>query len=320
MKILEQKRELRPVIYPKYKEIHERVLFSHWHHHELDIEPDILDWYERLNDTQKRVIGNLFKAFTLAEGEVNCYWTWLKQHFHHPEIRHMCSAFANQEVNHALAYDFFEAHLPLNQVATSDFNEDPVAQQKLETIIAAKDIKDLPLSIAVFSGFVEGVSLYSSFATLMSFTKKGLLKTMFQVLLWSVRDERLHSDSGIKLYWDLLNEGYDAPNPLDIYHAADLIVKNERDFVTAAYGETEDLGFVNLEQSLAFINHRANKKLMQLQLKPVFENNYAYKPLGDFFYTALEGRGMNDFFALSRNGGGYSASITQNFSKCVVNI
>ena len=154
MKILEQKKELRPVIYPKYKEIHERVLFSHWHHHELDIDPDVLDWYERLNDTEKQVIGNLFKAFTLTEGEVNCYWTNLKKVFNHPEIRHMCTSFANQEVIHALGYDFFEAHLPLEEVATANFNEDPIAQKKLNSIINALEIDELPLSIAVFSGFV----------------------------------------------------------------------------------------------------------------------------------------------------------------------
>ena len=280
----------------------------------------MLDWYERLTDVEKRLIGNLFKAFTLAEGEVNCYWRKIGNTFYHPEIVHMAASFSSQEAIHAIGYDFLEAHLPMEQAATSNFQEDPTAVRKLDAIIDFKDIGDLPLSIAVFSAFVEGVSLYSSFATLMSFTKKGLLKTMFQILSWSVRDERLHSDSGIKLYWDLIDEGYPAPDPDDIYDAAKLVVKNEEDFVINAYGDVTDLGFVNLEQSLSFIRHRANKKLMELKLKPIFENDFAYKPLADFFYTALEGRGMNDFFALSRNGGGYSASITQNFKKCKVEI
>ena len=178
------------------------------------------------------------------------------------------------------------------------------------------DIDDLVTSVVAFSAFVEGVSLYSSFATLMSFTKKGFLKTMFQILSWSVRDERLHSNSGIMLAKMLIREGYGTINEDACYEAANIIVNNEVDFIENAYGDTTDLGFVNLEQSLSFVYHRANLKLMQIGLEPIFANDFAYKPVAEFFYTSLEGRGVNDFFALSRNGGGYSSMIKQDFSTC----
>lgn len=314
--LLEEKLELRPVNYPQFQEAYHKVLFSPWHPFELEIEPDILDWMDRLTMGEKRVVGNLFKAFTVQEEVVNCYWRWLADILGQPEAIHMAAAFSNQESNHAISYDLLEANLPMAEVVTVDFKEDLVAQKKLDTIIDFQDIDNLVTSLAAFSAFVEGVSLYSSFAVLMSFQKKGYLKTMFQILTWSVRDERLHSNMGIALAKQLIADGEGVMDEEAIYQAAEIVCGNEVEFLQQAFKDDKDLGFVDLEQAISFVYHRGNKKLMQLGLKPIFENNFKYKPLAEFFYTSLEGRGMNDFFALSRNGGGYSATLTQDFTKC----
>lgn len=314
--ILDEKLDQRPVLYPQFAEAHKKALFTPWHHFELTIEPDLLDWVDKLSEPEKRVIGNLFKAFTVQEEVVNCYWRKIASTFKHPEIVHMATTFSHQECVHALAYDFLESSLPMHTLATTDFKEDPVTQKKLKDIIEFQDLEDLVTSLSAFSAFVEGVSLYSSFAVLMSFTKKGYLKTMYQILSWSVRDERLHSDSGIKLAQALINEGLGEMDEIKVYEVAQLLVGNEVEFIKQAFGDDKDLGFVDVDQAVYFVYHRANKKLMELGLDPVFPHHNYYKPLAKFFYTSLEGRAMNDFFALSRNGGGYTSTVVQNFAEC----
>ena len=49
--------------------------------------------------------------------------------------------------------------------------------------------KEVARSLAIFSAFAEGVSLYSSFAVLYSFQMRNLLKGIGQQMKWSVRDE-----------------------------------------------------------------------------------------------------------------------------------
>ena len=316
MTILDRKYDLRPIMYPKFKDARDKVCLSPWHHSELDIEPDLNDWVDRLSEAEKSVIGNLFKAFTSVEGVIGDFWRHVGDIAGHPEIINMAAGFSHQEGIHMDAYDFLEAHLPMEDTVAVDWKIDPVAKKKMEDIISFHNLNDFTTALMAFSAFCEGVSLYASFATLMSFTKKGLLNTMFQVMQWSVRDERLHSIMGVELAKQLVREGLGVIDKDACYEMAELVVNNEIDFTVQAFGDSPDLGFVTLEQALSFIRHRANLKLMQIGLKPVFKNDFTYKPLGEFFYTALEGRGVNDFFVMSRNGGGYASIIKQNFRTC----
>lgn len=316
MSLLERKTELRPVRYPEFKEAHRKVYFSPWHHEEVDIEPDIVDWSNSLSESEKFLVGNVFKAFTEQEGTVNCYWRKLADYFGQPEIIHMATAFSYQETIHALGYDIYDANLPFNQVVTMSFSEDTVAQKKLADIVEFSNMKDLPTSLAVFSGFVEGVSLYASFGILLFLCRKGYLKAMSQILSWSVRDEHLHSEMGIKLYKKLMQEKDAKINEEAVYEAARLIVSNEIDFIRNAFGNYETIAEMTPDMIISFIHHRANKKLMELGLKPIFPFTKNYKPIADYFYTVVEGKAVNDFFALQRNGDGYSATISQNFTTC----
>ena len=61
-------------------------------------------------------------------------------------------------------------------------------------------------SLAIFSAFSEGVSLYSSFAVLYSFQMRNLLKGIGQQMKWSVRDESLHSKMGCQLFRHMCEE------------------------------------------------------------------------------------------------------------------
>ena len=52
-------------------------------------------------------------------------------------------------------------------------------------LIGMKELNHL----AIFSAFTEGVNLFSSFAVLLSFKMRNLLKGVGQIVEWSVRDE-----------------------------------------------------------------------------------------------------------------------------------
>ena len=50
---------------------------------------------------------------------------------------------------------------------------------------------------------MEGIALFASFAILMNFPRRGLLKNVGQIITWSIRDESLHSE-GVCAYLENL--------------------------------------------------------------------------------------------------------------------
>lgn len=60
--------------------------------------------------------------------------------------------------------------------------------------------------VALFSAFIEGMQLYSSFAMLLSFSRRGLMKGMGTVVQWSMADETLHSATMIEILNDFVAE------------------------------------------------------------------------------------------------------------------
>ena len=69
---------------------------------------------------------------------------------------------------------------------------------------------DTPMNIAktmaIYSGFTEGVQLFSSFAILLNFPRHNLMKGMGQIVTWSVRDETLHVEGMSQLFRTFIQE------------------------------------------------------------------------------------------------------------------
>ena len=55
-------------------------------------------------------------------------------------------------------------------------------------------------TMAIYSGFTEGVQLFSSFAILLNFPRHNLMKGMGQIVTWSIRDETLHVEGMSQLF------------------------------------------------------------------------------------------------------------------------
>ena len=100
--------------------------------------------------------------------------------------------------------------------------------------------------LSLSSAFTEGVNLFSSFAVLLSFKMRNLLKGVGQIVEWSVRDESLHSEAGCWLFRTLMKEHPEFKTPqleADIAQAARLAIKLEFDFIDKVFemGDLENL-------------------------------------------------------------------------------
>jgi ribonucleoside-diphosphate reductase beta chain len=280
-----------------YKDQHR----AHWLADEVPLASDLNDWKLKLTESEKSLIGNILKSFAQTEVHVNDYWsTKVSIWFPKPEIQAMARVFADFESIHAEAYARLNEELGLDDFRA--FLEDEVSKAKIERLIETpgETIEDRAVSLAIFSAFTEGVNLFSSFAVLMSFQLRNLMKGTGQIVEWSVRDESLHSKAGCWLFRTLLEEQPELNTDElreKIIEACHLSVQLEFNFIDKAFemGSVEGL---NKNQLKNFIKARANEKMIELGYKAIYNDidPNLLKQI-EWFGHLTSGKTQQDFFA-----------------------
>jgi ribonucleoside-diphosphate reductase beta chain len=272
--ITELRPHYKPFEYQTAFEFYKDQHRAHWLADEVPLSSDLNDWKLKLSESEKSLIGNILKSFAQTETYVNDYWAtkvavWFPKH----EIKAMACAFADFESIHAEAYARLNEELGLDDFEA--FMEDEEAKAKIDRLVElpGDTLREKALSLAIFSAFTEGVNLFSSFAILMSFQLRNLMKGTGQIVEWSVRDESLHSKAGCWLFRTMMEEMPELNEGMadQIYDACDLSVKLEFDFIDKAFemGEIEGL---NKNQLKNFIKERANQKLIELGYNPLYND------------------------------------------------
>jgi ribonucleoside-diphosphate reductase beta chain len=280
-----------------YKDQHR----AHWLADEVPLASDLNDWKLKLTDAEKNLIGNILKSFAQTEVHVNDYWsTKVSIWFPKPEIQAMARVFADFESIHAEAYARLNEELGLDDFKA--FLEDETSKAKIDRLIEVpgETIEEKALSLAIFSAFTEGVNLFSSFAVLMSFQLRNLMKGTGQIVEWSVRDESLHSKAGCWLFKKLLEEQPEL-NTTELRHkiveACELSVQLEFDFIEKAF-EMGSIEGLNKEQLKTFIKARANEKMVELGYNGIYNDvdpNLLRQM--EWFGHLTSGKTHQDFFA-----------------------
>jgi len=258
-----------PIIYPdadRYCDLQNSV---HWLPNEISLSSDVDDWKRKLTDAEKHVIGQILKGFVATEIFIEDYWAAkVSRWFKHPEIQRMAVTFAAFEGIHAKAYARLNEELGLLDFEA--FLHEPSAKAKIDRLMSAngKSKTDIARSLAVFSAFNEGVNLFSSFAILMSFQQRNLLKGVGKIVEFSVRDEGLHSNAGCWLFMQMMSEFPELMTDElrdELYEAARTTVHLEDDFIDRAFelGEVEGLSSKDMKN---YIRYRTNVKLHDIGL------------------------------------------------------
>lgn len=300
-KLTEPRHFYKPFEYQQAFEFYKNQHRAHWLADEVPLASDLNDWRLNLNESEKNLIGNILKSFAQTEVHVNDYWSGkISQWFPKPEIVAMAGSFGAFEAIHAEAYARLNDELGLDDFQA--FMEDEASRNKIERLLEtpSETLQEKALALAIFSAFTEGVNLFSSFAILMSFQLRNMLKGTGQIVEWSVRDESLHSQAGCWLFRTLMQESPELDTVEmrnNVIEACNLSVKLEFDFIDKAFemGEIEGL---NKDQLKNFIKARANDKMRELGYNPVYNDiDPALLKQMEWFGHLTSGKTHQDFFA-----------------------
>ena len=294
----------KPFEYPEYyTEGWLKQAQAFWLHTEIPMSGDVKDWNETLTPSEKNLVGNILLGFAQTECAVSDYWTqkvvsWFPKH----EIQQMAMMFGSQETIHAVAYSYLNETLGLEDFEA--FLHEPATAKRFENLVSyeGNDPVGIGKSLAVFSAFAEGVSLYSAFAVLYSFQLNNKLKGVGQQMKWSVRDESLHSKMGCQLFRHMCEEDSSLLSECreDVIAAAKTMIELEEKYIDKMFemGDIEGISANDLKQ---FIKKRTNEKLVELGYVDL-GSYFAYdsKAAGnlDWFYHLTGGVTHTDFFAI----------------------
>lgn len=309
---MEPAKSYKPFHYPwamEMAESHEKI---HWGSWEVKLQEDVDQWKQnKITPEEKNHITQILRLFTQSDVQVaHNYSDLFIPKFQNHEIRNMLLSFAAREGTHQRSYALLNDTLGFDDVEYEAFLDYKQMVNKIEFMQDNDVSTQNGLAKALAQTCVnEGMSLFSAFAMLLNYQRFGKMKGMCEVVEWSIRDESMHVEGMSRLFREFCQEH---PRVVtdefkkEIYDMFRTAVKLEDKVIDLAYkmGDVEGLDKNEVKQ---YIRHLADRRLIQLGLKP----NFGVKdnPLpwiewiiaGDSFKNFFEGT-VTDYSAAGMQG------------------
>jgi len=305
-RIFQPRLAYKPFEYPEVLDFINTINQTFWVHSEVDFTGDIQDFKVELAEHERHAIKRTLLAIAQVEVDVKSFWGNLYSHLPKPEFNGLGSTFAECEFRHSEAYaqllnvlglenEFEQALQSTVLKERVQFLRDRSAAAELESPEQA-----FGLNLIMFSILVENVSLFSQFATVLSFTHfRGLLKNTSNIIAWTSKDEQIHANAGIYIFNriveenpDWLTDKYEAT----IYRTAQASIEQEQRILDWIF-EQGELEQVSKAMLLNFMKSRINTSLQQIHLEPIFEIDQGLLRRMSWFEEEVFANTLDDFFA-----------------------
>jgi ribonucleoside-diphosphate reductase beta chain len=274
MSLLKPSRTYKPFAYPWAYDYWLKQQQIHWLPEEVPLGEDIRNWSQDLLPTEKNLLTQIFRFFTQADLEVqNCYMKKYSNVFQPVEVGMMLTAFSNMETVHMAAYSHLLDTVGMPESEYGAFLEYDAMRDKHDYLaqFGMETNEDILTTLAMFGGFTEGVQLFASFAMLLNFQRRGLMKGMGQIVTWSVRDESLHCEGISRLFREFARETGALTNTVRqrIYDHARAVVEMEDRFIDLAF-ELGPVEGMTAEDTKRYVRFVTDWRLRGLGLEPIY--------------------------------------------------
>jgi len=298
MALLEFSTTYKPFKYPWAVELSKKHEEVHWIEDEAELSEDVQDWKTKLTESEKEFITHILRLFTQSDVQVGeNYHELLIPKFKNNEVRNMLSSFAGREAVHQRAYALLNDTLGLPDEEYHKFLEFKEMADKVDFMKEGDSNTHTGLALALAqSVFNEGMSLFSSFVMLLNFQRFGKMKGMGTIVEWSIRDESLHVQGNAKLFREFCDEHPRIVNDelkSKIYQMAKDAVKLEDAFIKLAFSGLDEVQGLTKQEVKDYIRHIADRRLLQLGMKPTFKVKDNPLPWLDW---VLNGASHDNFF------------------------
>jgi ribonucleoside-diphosphate reductase beta chain len=274
---------------------------SYWTHTKVNFDGDRLGFY-RLPEKERNILKRCALCISQIEIPIKKFWVSVGELIPKPEFYILGVTNGEAEARHSLAYSQLLTFLGLEHEFI-DFMKNPVIQNRFAWLSKDRPTVSASIakSIAVFAMLIENVSLFSQFLIMLSYKRKlGEMKNIANMIEWTIYDETAHFMSGAYIYKTLIKE-YPSVNTEafqnDIYEIAEQSIYHEEKIVDYIL-DGHELPFLKKDTIIEFIKNRVNLSMLDLNLKPVF-NNLNQELLKETFWfeEKFKGTSHDDFFS-----------------------
>lgn len=300
--LFEEQISRKPNKYPWTQEFIDVMWNGFWTPNEFDFKADLNEYRTQLSPEEQVVITRALSAIGQIEIAVKTFWSNLGNNLPHPSMSDLGYVMGHTEVVHNKSYEKLLDVLGLEGIFEENLKV-PVIKNRVKYLrkyqkAAYKDNrKQYIYSIILFTLFVENVSLFSQFYTILWFNReKGMLKDTAQQVQYTKNEEMIHALVGIKLINTLRAE---YPELFD-----DELESRIREEVQEAINAESNLiewmldGFnqpkLNVDLLKNFVRVRMDESLVQIGFQKIFNE----QPNPDTLWMEEEtlGNNMTDFF------------------------
>lgn len=278
MGIFDKRVAFKPFEYPAVMGYIDAINNSYWTFKEWNYISDIQDYKVTLNDNERDITRKTLLAISQIEVSVKSFWGKLDQRFPKPEFNAVGATFSESEVRHERAYSHLLEVLGLNDEFEA-LLEVPVIQGRVDYLTkyvvgASKNSnQNYALSLALFSLFIENVSLFSQFAIIKTFNhERNVLKDIDNVIQATQREELIHGLLGTYLILEIKKENPDWFNDefyAIIEQACHKAFEAEVKIIDWIF-EGGELEYMPKESFVEFIKYRFNESLAGIGAKRPF--------------------------------------------------
>lgn len=283
----------KPFRYPWAVDITKKHARVHWIEDEADLSDDVRQWKSGdMTDAERHFITQILRLFTQSDVNVGVFYkAVLGPRIHNNEVSLMLDEFRTREGVHQRAYALLNDTLGLPESDFHAFLDYREMADKHDHMLEADASTDTGLLLALAKGvFNEGVSLFASFAMLLTFQRQGKMKGMGKIVEWSQRDESIHVEGVSAVFRTLAAEKPELVTDdlkRSIYEMARMTVMLEDRFIDLAFeqGGISDLTPAQVKDYIRFV---ADRRLMQLGLKPNWSIERNPLPWVDYIVAGVD--------------------------------
>jgi ribonucleoside-diphosphate reductase beta chain len=305
-KLFDEQRSLKPNRYPWTEEVGLAITDGLWTEAEFTFIGDVRQFYTELTEEERAVIVRNLITIGQVEIAIKTFWSDLGRHFPHPSLRDLGAIMAYTEVVHNRAYVKLLDKLGLEDLFDDAINNVPALSDRLEYLrkhnqkVYGDDRQQYIYSLILFTLFMENVSLFSQFYTILWFNRRpgSLLKDTAQQVQYTRIEENMHAQIGIKLI-NTAREEYPE------FFTDEFIAKVRKEVQTAVESEGKIIDWIIGDYSApgldadilkGYIKHRLNISLKSIGMDPVFEVSPDVIDTTMWMQEELLGDNMTDFF------------------------
>ena len=278
--IFEEQISRKPDHYPWTEEFITAMHNGFWTDKEFNFQSDVQDFKTELTPQEREMISRCLSAIGQIEVAVKSFWAKVGENLPHPSITDLGYVMANVEVIHNNAYERLLRVLEMEHIFEENLKLD-IIQGRVQYLrkYLKKHYKDARkqyvYSLILFTLYVENVSLFSQFYTINWFNRyRNVLKDTAQQVAYTSKEELIHALVGIKLVNTIRDEHpelFDEELTERIRHECEEAYKAEAKIIDWAVNGYKGDG-LNADILKEFIKNRLNDSLVQIGIKPVFEN------------------------------------------------